>query len=321
MLTYLDAKKILAQYDKRGGACATSPTVDAFTYKCLQQMLFSGQHGAIRKFTFGAQKGCITLPYELETPLKVKIDNEVGTVFDKWFEFYNTRDLDCDEPAGKHLVEEGSYYPTVYELPQGGARIGCMGTCCEAVDAHIIVTGTDPTGRDIYSFHNGEQIHGEKITIKQGHINYTQNVFGQINTIKKSKTQGYVNLLWLNLFTNRKGFLADYSPSEEIPSYRRFRLTTPRCSPNARVGVLGRIRLRPSYMDNDLIPFDNLLAIELMGQSINQQLNNNIDQAMATNKMYETVIQKENSSKKTGSESIVEVFYPLSGGRIRGNIF
>jgi hypothetical protein len=217
MITFGEARKILAPWVGKGGACSTAESTRLFVMQVLQYLLISGQYPSTRKFTFNAVKGWFTVPYELEVPLKVKIDGNVGNVWDKWFEFYNVSDIEGCVPASNALFEDSNFYPTVYDLPNGGARVGCLATAHEAADANIIVTGVDATGREIVTNHMGEQIVGEYITIKHGTIHYTQADFAKITGIKKTETKGYVQLYWVNPTIGKKGFLADYSPLEKTP--------------------------------------------------------------------------------------------------------
>jgi hypothetical protein len=134
-----------------------------------------------------------------------------------------------------------------------------------------------------------------------------------------------VQLLWViagNSF-EQKGFLSDYSPIEEKPSYRRFRLTSRIC-PNHhgsyKVSVLGRIRLKPAYSDNDYIPFDNLLALSTAGQVINSNYNNDMQTASAKDTFLQEVIAKENEYKRVQNGQPVEFYQPLSAGAIKNII-
>lgn len=317
-ITFGQAKEILSQYAGRGGKCPTDEGVALFVRQVLDYMLISGEYGNLRKFTFMAVKGCITTPYELEAPLKVKIDGCVGTAWDKWFEFHPGRwqDVPGCLPADNALFEEAEYYPTVYDVPQCGARIGCIGTVDEHKDAHLIVKGEDPTGRVIYTSHQGEQVVGEYISIKKGNLTYTQATFGKITSIIKTPTIGYVPLYWITPDKNLKGYLADYPPTEEIPQYRRFRLTAPGCSQTSKVTVLGRIRLKPHYADNDVIPFDNLYALNLAGQAINSNYNDNVQVAQAKDANLRDIISRENEHKRVQNGQPVEFFLATSGGAI-----
>ncbi len=317
-LTFKQAKDILAKYDKRGGSCPTSPSVPEFVQKTLQHMLFSGQNGNLRTFTFCAQKGCITLPYELETPLKIRIGDKVGTVWDKWYDYHSSFEMGDCMPSDKALVEDPNYYATVYDIPFAtGANIGVVSVCDEAEDAYVIVQGYDATGREIITTnYKGEQIVGEYLRIKKGQIVYTNFAFAKITGIVKTETNGYVQLLWVSPSRNLKGFLADYSPLETAPSYRRFRLVSPYCDNNVKVSILGRIRLKSKYTNNDYIPFDNMYALDLAGQEINANANRQPDLAQAANAQLVNSINLENEYKRVQNGQPVEVFIPLSGGSI-----
>ena len=319
-VTYAEVKKILSQYVGRGGKCPAADDTDLFCKQVLQQLLYSGQHGNIRKFCFKAQKGCVTVPFELETPLKVKIDGDNGFVWNKWFTWNNISEIDGCLPASVAMYEEPGYFPTVYDIPDGGTRVGVLGTANEADDAHVIVQGTDVTGRDIFTVHNGQQIHGEYVRIRRGELRYTTVKFGAISSISKTATNGYVQLLWVKPDVGTKGFLADYSPLEEHPQYRRYKLTTTNCGNSVQVSILGRIRLKEKYADNDLLPFDNLYAISLAGQMINKQYNDDVQVADAKSKELTRIIEAENEYKRGKQGNPIAIEPMLSGGHIKNII-
>lgn len=318
-ITYGDAKRILAKYIGTGGKCDTAKDIDLFCRKVFQYLLISGEHGNLRKFCFNAQKGCITLPYELDVPLRVKVEGHVGTVWNKWFEWYNYGEMEGCVPASNSLVEEPNPVCTVYDLPNKFCRIAALATATEAADSYIIISGKDPSGREIITNDGGEQIFGEKLRLEVGRFHYTQVVFGEISSIKKSVTNGYVQLHWYRPELNLRGFLSDYSPYEELPEYRRFRLTS-YCEGCVRVSVIGRIRLKDKYGDNERIPFENLLALELAGQMINKNYNDDVQMAQAKGAMLDDIIERENTHKKSQPGSPIDVFLPLSAGAVKNII-
>lgn len=321
MMTFGDARKLLAAWADRGGFCSDSEKTRLFVIQVMQYVLWAGGYPTTRKFTFQARKGWLTIPYELETPLKVKIDNKVGTVWDRWFEFYNVNDLEGCIPASDALYEDGNSYPTVYDIPTSGERVGCLATACEADDAHMIVKGVDPTGREIVTNHAGEQIVGEWLDIKKGVINYSQASFGRITSVEKDETVGYVQLLWVNPRLHTKGFLADYSPLEKLPAYRRYRVRSEKCHACVKVEVLGRIRLKESYVDNDRIPFENITTLQLAAQAINAHFNaqnpNDVQVAQAKDASMVNVITREANYKKPNTGQPIEIGYITSAGSIR----
>ena len=122
-------------------------------------------------------------------------------------------------------------------------------------------------------------------------------------------------MVWLN----QKSFLADYSPGEELPSYRRFKLTNPNyCTTSAQVSILGRIRLKDSYVDNDVIPFDNIYALELAGQSMNASYNDQVDLAAAKSKMMEATVTEETEYRRVTNGQPVDIMLLTSAGAIKG---
>lgn len=318
-ITYGQAKQLLAEYVGRGGSCPTAEKVDLFTRKVLEYMLISGTYGNLRKFCFCAVKGCITVPYELQTPEKIIIDGRVGTVWDKWFEFHADKNISPDcLPAERFLIEEPNSFATVYDLPPQGSQVGIVGTCNEAADAHVIVKGVDTRGREVITYHKGEKISGEYLSIKKNEVRYSSTIFKKITAVIKTPTVGYCQLYWVDPRpqVNGKGFLAEYSPVEERPWYRRFRVTSPTCGAVSQVVVLGRIRLKEKYFDNDYIPFETLYTIELAGQAVYNNYNDNPAVAQAKDGMMQDMIVRENEYKRPSNGQPIEVYYPTSAGAI-----
>lgn len=317
-ITFGEARQFLAQYAGRGGACPDAKSVPFFVIQVLEYLLISGAYGSIRKFTFQAVNGAFTIPYELEVPEKVKLNNIVGSVWDRWFEFQSVKDLGCDcVPAGEALFEDPNYYPTVYDVPLTGAKVGALGTCLEADDAHIIVQGQDPSGREVFTTHKGTQIAGEYLSIQKGTLKYTSVTFGKITGIIKSKTVGYVQLYGINPVSLNRTFLSDYSPLEERPAFRRFRLTTKYCQPLVKVEVLGKIRLKSAYADSDFIPFDNLLTLNLAAQAVQSYSNNDMQTGVAKDSTMVEMISRENTSKRIQNGQPLDVQVATSPGMIR----
>lgn len=313
MIKYSEAKSILAKYAGIGGKCATDEGVDLFVKQVLQYLLYQGTNGNERKFCFYAVKGCVTLPKELEVPLKVRIDGEVKSVWNRWFEYRSGNSV--DEPCldSKSILEDPNRYPTAYDLPTCGGYPAVIGVCQEAEDAHVIVKGTDLTGREIYSTHKGEKITGVYLTIRKSKITTTDIKFGKITEVYKTPTKGYVTLLGMGESDYDRTFLADYSPYEETPSYRRIRFLTS-CPDICKVSILGRIKLKDHYADEDLIPFDNLYLLQVAGQTVNKMYNDDMEKALAKDSYVKGLIETEGNYKKVNNGQPMEIFQPLSGG-------
>jgi hypothetical protein len=315
MIKYSQAKQILAKYSGVGGKCATDEGVDLFVKQVLQYLLYQGSYGNERKFCFHAVNGYVTLPKELEVPLKVKIDGEVKSVWNRWFEYHSGNDVEDPCLANNDILEEPNRFPTVYDMPTCGGYPAVTSVCEEADDAHVIVKGVDLTGREIFSTHKGNKIVGVYLTIKKGQITTSAIKFGKITEVYKTPTKGYVTLLAMGESDCFRTFLSDYDPYEETPSYRRIRLLS--CNyATCRVSILGRIKLKDYYADEDLIPFDNVYLLQVAGQTVNKMYNDDIQTALAKDQYVKGLIETEGNYKKVNNGQPVEMFRPLSGGAV-----
>lgn len=318
-ITYGEAKKLLARYAGSSGKCVDSKETDDFTRTVLQNLLLQGAHGAERTFEFMACKGHITLPYELETPLKVKVNGSVGYVWNKWFDYRQGGDFANCPPAQSVLVELNNFTPLVFDLPSKGSVVGVKGFCNESDLAHVIIKGQDTEGREVYTYHKGERIHGEYLTIKKNVITHGVIQWGTIREVYKTITNGYVHLFAVNVANNSNSFLAEYDPYLEHPEFKKAKLSVP-CGAYEKVSILGRIRLRDRYADEDRIPFDNRHALQLAGQAIQSTSNENIQVADFTAKTLSNLIEQESNFKRPNTGLSFEIDKSVAGSRI-GSIF
>lgn len=318
-LTFKEVKDRVAQYAGRGGKCPNSEQVNRFAREVLESLRIQGVWGNVRKFCFIAQKGCFAAPPELDVPLKVRIDNKVGNIWSKWYAFHTvSSDIDGCIPADKVLIQEPYYTPTAFDLPPEGARIGVLGLCAEEAGTSLTIKGKDITGREvIFQFEDGETRVGERFDIGK-EFRVGQVHWGQITEVVKDRTNGYVQLWAIHPHSMEKiHFLADYSPVEELPQYRKFQLQSANCGDFAHVTVLGRIKLKEYYADNDIVPFENRMAITLMAQRLQAEELNNVEVAAYKRQAVKDFLADENQFKRTPQGSPVEVFYPLSGGTVK----
>lgn len=316
MIRYSEAKKILAKYQGLAGTCPANEDTDLFVRKVLQYLLLKGTEGNERVFVFQAENGCITLPKELETPLKIRIDGAIGSVWDRWFEYKSGNNLDNCCLAQDSLKTQPNLFPTVYDLPPGGGYPAVKGVCDESDDAHVVFKGTDLTGREIITTHNGEQIVGEYVKIRKNCLTRTTVKFGKLTGVAKTKTNGYVNVVSVDDSGLCRKFLSDYTPFEENPAYQRATILSVPCPILCGVSILGRIRLKDHYADDDLIPFDNYFLLDVAGQTINSMFNDQIERAVVRDKFVGGLIETEGNYKKVNNGQPLEMFKPLSGGSV-----
>lgn len=327
-LTFGEIRKLVSSYAGRTGKDPASPEVANFARQVMKYLLWSGDQASFRKLSIISQKGCIAMPPEVEVPIKVRINQKVSEIWNKWFSFHSVGNEMCEStanssigrayyPANSTLIESGDETPLAYALPENGTLIGVMATCDEDANSFVIVQGTDPGGREIYTTFNGQKIVGEKFRLSKNQIRYGQVHFGQVTAVSKPITNGYVTLFAVDPTCDRKTFLADYPPSMERPMFKKWIISLKDCPSLALIDILCRIKLKDNYSDNEIVPFDNELAVILGAQQWQAEVNNDVQVAAAKDQKVGTILDREAGYKKK-SGSPLDIYHQLSGGSIKG---
>lgn len=319
IITLGQARKLLAPYAGKSGKCPTSEETRLFVMEVVQRLLHKGANGNLKKWCFMTDTGCFTAPYEMDVPVKVLINDRPDYVWSKWYEFYETAPFskedgytECDPKMG--IREEVNQYFTAYDLPTCGAKIFAVAKTDEDKDAHILIQGTDSSGRDVYIEHKGEQIHGEYLSISRVEPKRTKTVWKSITGIQKTKTRNYIRLYWQS--GNKTGLLAEYKPEDTNPSYRRFKIANTKQGCPTKVVVLARIKDPDYHHDNDILPITNLSALQDMANAIQCSRNQKINEANYANSIVSNLIDDENQYRRTGEESFDFVFETSPGSNI-----
>lgn len=318
-LTFGKAKELCQPYCGTSGKAFDSKELHNFTLKALQYLLITGSPGGEKLFIINTGRGFFTAPYELETPLKLLVNGRVGNAVNKWFEF-RSRPGNCDSylECADLILEDTDTYFTAYDGPsefQVGVKATQNGEC----DKLFIVSGFDTSGREVYTQHKGATISGELLEIPDNlaTIKWTNVYFSKITGISKDVTNGYLSCYWRDR-NGTIGFLSDYAPVEENPSYRRFQLNIPECSEFSKISIIGRTRLKETYADNDRIPFDNYYNIEVAAQQIQSQLSKQPELAAQQDQFLTKLVERESTHKKLNNGLPIEQFFYTSGGTIQG---
>ena len=314
MLTYGEVKKFLSKYAGSGGKCPDSEATDLFVRKVLQYLLFNGGNGYIVKMCFSARNGCFTVPHEVEAITHIKLEGEVGNVWNMWKEFSSIAILPGCMPCEKAAYEEPGYFPTDFDLPSTGGRFGVQARDIEDPTSHVIVQGIDLTGREVYTKHEGKQVKGEYLTLDYKEPIFSTVRFSKITGVTKTKTKGYVTAYAHD--DKQIHFLSDYTPNETIPAYRRYRLHTP-SNGIVKVSALARLRLKDSYADNDLVPFETYATLETAAITLQAMYNKDFNAAQAGQNFLDTMIRKENVFKTQSTHNVMEISRVLGSGNIR----
>jgi hypothetical protein len=318
-LTFGNFRKYIAKFAGNGGLCESSPEVALFGLMVMEKALLEGM-GDYRKYCFHVVDKYITLPYELKTPIKVKIDDTaLAKVWSKWTEFYTQDTLKDGVDAGNALYEDPNPYFTVYDIPYTSSIIGALSLFEEDENAFLIVQGLDESGREIITTHKGNQIYGEYLPLRRNVTVSTVNKFAKITGINKSKTNGPVQLYAVNKEKQERFYLAEYTGYEETPEYRRAKLTL-QCPKYAKVSILGRIRLKPFYHDNEVIPFDSINGLVRIAQTLNALESGNMQNAASMQQFVDREVKQVKDYNRVGSNQPVDTTVFTSPGAIK-NVF
>lgn len=310
IITFGEAKTVLAPYCGKAGKCSTAPELPIFVKSVIQELLNRGANGSLRKWVFKTQNGTITAPPDLALPTHIRIDGECGSnikgsIYDKFYEFYDDSTLADCQPWEKGAVEEINNFYTQYDIPTSGARLLAVPRCKEDADAKFLINGTDFSYKDIWMPRkNEEKGKGEELTICKENNKFTAATFTSITGIEKTVTRDYVRLYWYQPETGDRGLLGEYRPNDTHPSFRRFRVLGIDCGKPYKVTILGRVRFFDNYADSDIIPITSIRALKLMAQTIQADDNDNVQVSSYKEARVDRVLDNENKYNRTPSATL-----------------
>lgn len=305
LISFAEAKKLLAKYAGKAGKCDTDVEVPLFVKSVIQELLNRGANGSVRKWQFYTQNGTITAPPDLLLPIKIRIDGPCGSamqgfVYDKFYEFYDESTLQDCQPWEKGAVEEPNNFYTQYDLPLCGARILAVPRCNEAEDANLVIQGTNLENQDIWMpLKEGGKKKGEHLSICKAQNKFTEATFVSISGIEKTPTKDYVRLYWYIPETGMRGILAEFRPNETRPAFKRFRILGVDCNAPFKVTILGRVRFFDNYADSDIIPITSIRALKLMAQTLQADDNDNVQVSSYKESRVDKVLDTENRYNRT----------------------
>ena len=305
------ARQALSPFAGRAGKCADSEGVRLFVLQAVERSLFKGADGNERKWKFHLTNGRFTAPPDLQTAVKAKIDGKPERVWSKWFEFFDVNGGDrCDAGFTTGIIEEVDRFPTIYDVPPGGARLAAIPLSSEGATASITIQGTDVHGREVYTNVGGRLIHGEKIAISREKPVYTKTVFSKVSGIEKTITNNHVRLYWqvhdrATKLPIARGLLGEYRPTDTRPSYRRFRVPTADPSCPVAVSIIGRVALLDSYHDNDILPITSISVLRQVAAQMQAEENKDLQSANYFNASHSNIIEDQNEYNRpaTGAQS------------------
>lgn len=304
----------LARYAGRAGVCDDDEEAKAFAIEILEEYLsVGGEKGGLHKWAVKVCDNCITLPPDLAVPLKIKTNCESGIVSSEWYEFYDrATEEECHGCAeeGVSLQMEVNTFPTVYDLPCNGARVvaemslDCPVTVKGNDIPHVTIQGTC-RGNDVWTTYKGKDIHGERLDLLSDKLVRSLTIFDRISQVTISKTPGF-KTLWAQVDgADKLSLLARYNPSQTIGMFRRAKIMG--VQKNSTVVILGRVQVRDSYADNDIVPVTNMSAMIRLAKSRQSEENSNYAGAAFSMQRAEKNINDKNDYERQGQDDPFDI--------------
>ena len=275
--------------------------------EAIEFVLLSGGGDLLREWKLPIHAGRVTLPRDLETPVKYKAGDSAnggyGIFATPYLSYSSSGVLTCDGYRNWHaqLEMKCRKVATQFRLPPGGLRLVLTTRNKSDVGKCAQISGKRG-GMDIAPMHHGRRTTGEHLKIyheDDPEKNYSAFVFDEITNVVKDMTNDYVMLSGVDPQTNTPYFLSHYHPDEEVPQYTEvemFRCNTwesPRDA-DSWLHVLGRINPSIRYLrGEEVIPVTSLQMLKLLAKRAKYDAQNDFESALLMEQRIVRIIKKQ----------------------------
>ena len=337
-----------------GGSCNNS-TVDEAINDALERLMAAEDWDCLEVMTrITTCNACFPLPYNVEKIVACDIDGSPAKVFGRMYQFLHSGPGDLDyrgsASAFQDIVDMGDHYPIMFDIPHeyentasdvtstvdssGGLRLGAFCTDAADVGTSLKVYGFKDGGDVVRDGSTeGQELHvqqwmdgdegtifvGPGATLAEGNVRLSEDLFTDVTRVVKADTAGYISLYAIDTTTRRMFFLAKYHPRQNVPQFRRYRLTNKTagiCATN--VLALLKMRYVPLVANDDILPIDSLQALKLMVMAITEENKTNLQGSNALAGQARAVLAKKEESRTDvpGTPVILDSDYRTSLGRV-----
>lgn len=267
---------------------------------------------SIRKWCLCSCGCSVTIPNEMQSPTKYKIECQVGQVRDTAYQFRGqVRKDECDNY--RQDLEYIGEFPTYYDLPREGAYVAARSLSAfkkGEKEPYILVQGKDMNDQEVYSPQEGETALGVRVPIAEPHKAPIKSdvKFSKITDTSVHNACLNVQIVWCD--QGRSGLLSFLSPGETRGCFRRYSLGG--CIDGSccyKLEVLGHLAIPSLKYDNQLIVGFDSSVIRSMLRSKVFQAGNEISGAQFNSSVAMSSLRKKNerSSKKSTDSLNVKI--------------
>jgi hypothetical protein len=268
--------------------------VKSYVNRACERLLYEGKQSidSTARYTVCANDACLTWPREIEAIEAVTICDSPATVRNQWYEFLEggpgtTGANGCSDGCGPYLTLKDRGSAVAFDDIKGtGNKIAVSCDGAEAAGLKILIRYYDSTAQKVYTNSGGAIIEGEYVALPVSPAySYTAKQvlpFGLYDVIKPV-TSFPVRLWEYNVAAATYRALAFYEPDEELPVYRRSRLSNlGSCGGNCesqKVTVIAKRRFIPVVDDNSVLIIPHRDAIRLGAQAVKREEDSMIQEA------------------------------------------
>lgn len=322
------------------GACSDEKKSE-LAISVLRYLHKEGAFGLYRKWEVFANQCYVTLPPDLDTPKKVAINGNPRPVQDFWHEFHDVNSYDSAEFNDSNLLctHEGggiriepNYYATACDVPPCGGYVYFApipvpnAPIYEEKGLEATIHGKEyQTNKEVSLAHNNVMAKGEVLPISPSEVLFSTIKYREIFNIIKPKTLNRYGLFWAeHKGPNAKsGLLAELEPFDTKPRFRRIYIPALKQYYQEFYGsddeqiynkcgvcltILGTIKIKDHYDDNEIIPFVEGVDFALTAKAIHGVLHaSNSDElnvALKQQQVVERDIQKTWDTKSVSGTPI-----------------
>lgn len=301
-----------------------------------------------RVVRFFTRKDTITLPREVEKILHYTVDGSPAPLFGRGYEFVSGGwgEVACHHPcaSGKYLVDMGSHYSTMFDLPCMEAaedevtnqeplfstfKLAAFSTSAGDVTKALVIYGRDGSNQVLGSPNPGMQlpiqqwhggIEGElfmDLASADGVGPFVSEPVRDVERVLKPETGGFVSLYSYDPDTHQMFFLSKYHPQETNPRYRRYRITYPDFVDGSSIYALCELGYVPLQHADDILIVQNMDAMKLMVMAIELENERSFQEAKAYEADAYRLIEEQRTAERTHETNLIQVSDCFGFGGIR----
>ena len=293
-----------------GGLCSNHPTVLARVNEAVRRLIKKDDYSfTLDQVRIWTKNNSVSLPKEYVSARLVTVNSCPVPIKSQMFEYIASGPGKCTYDQLASLVDEGLAHPTFFDIPKDGTNYVMIAHSTATGDANKVISwkGRSSNGSDILT--GGLPVNTLTIGTWAGGVEgelsaYPAHPSAVVHEVLgialPTGRTGYVTLHAYDPSTHAMYFLSKYAPSEQYPSYRRYRLPWSDNQNGVSVDLLCKKRFLPATLLTDTLLIQDLDAIKNEVVAIGKFNSGDINGGVAYSQLAERELQKSQSNETRG---------------------